>query len=92
LPLWATGRGVDVRSPVDRRRSTFDELVDEWLASLEEHGWLFVDCDEDAMLADLAAVQRETVRSLQGDAMVAACWRYWLEHSRHAGEWRRRSL
>ena len=74
-------------------RATFTELVAEYLTELEELGALGpLDRDEDAVLANLAELQRRGGRSPRSDAFVAACWRYWVENSRHAVAWRRRSL
>jgi hypothetical protein len=69
-----------VRAPIDRRSSTFEELVDETLAVLEQADrlWLFPNRDEDAVLVELAEFQRRVGRSPRTDAFAAACWRYWL--------------
>jgi hypothetical protein len=76
-----------VRGPVDRRGSTFEELVDEAFAELEEVFELpLLELDETRMLEFLAEGQRRIGRSLRSDAFAAACWRYWVEHSRHARE------
>ena len=79
-----------MRPPVDRA-STFRELVEQALAELEDdmRGPL-LDRDEDAVLADLADLQRGWGRSLPTDAYLAAVWRFWVEHSVHAAEWRSR--
>jgi hypothetical protein len=79
-----------MRAPVDRRGSTFDELVDEALAELEqEQPPPLVDRTESTVLAELAELQRRAGRSQRMDAFCAGCWRFWVENSPHAGEWRR---
>jgi hypothetical protein len=84
-----------VRAPIDRRSSTFGELVAEVLAELDrarlDRGGLPLDhFDEDEVIRFLADEQRRWGRSLRMDALVAGLWRYWEANADHGREWRRR--